>query len=146
MDITTHMLDDTCSTTVADQKIKEDLGPRLLQQNDFFEQLFHGLPLSTAILKSHHERDRRQSEFSEAAQKSLIYGEVLFVPFAVLWERCTNFLRAGGTFVDIGSGVGKGVFAAAILHTFSRGECAHTCLTETTASSVHQSATAQHSV
>ena len=109
---------------MADQNIKDALGPRLLQQNKFFEELFNGLPLGTTHLRSIEERDKRRTEMSEAAHKSLVYGEIMFMPFACLWARCADILPAvgNGTFVDIGSGVGKGVFAAAILHNLSRGE------------------------
>ena len=109
---------------MADQNIKDALGPRLLQQNKFFEELFNGLPLGTTHLRSIEERDKRRTEMSEAAHKSLVYGEIMFMPFACLWARCADILPAAGngTFVDIGSGVGKGVFAAAILHNFAHGD------------------------
>lgn len=53
---------------------------------------------------------------------SLVYGEIAFVPFKVVLDvlkRWHHVLKKpGGTFLDIGSGSGKAVFAAALLHDF----------------------------
>jgi len=51
---------------------------------------------------------------------SLIYGEVSFASLGnVFWGPFIH-LKPGGTFVDLGSGTGRGVFAAALLHNFDK--------------------------
>lgn len=70
------------------------------------------------------------------------YGEIPFVTLAAIFE--TIELPAGGVFYDLGSGTGKTVIAAALLHDFSRSvgieqmpslhECALACLKKVNAS------------
>jgi hypothetical protein len=54
-----------------------------------------------------------------SSSEGLIYGEVEFPSLAsVLWA-LRPWLPSGGKFVDLGSGSGRGVLAAAFLHDFS---------------------------
>jgi SAM-dependent methyltransferase len=51
---------------------------------------------------------------------SLVYGEVSFNSFGtVVWGPFVN-LKSGGIFYDLGSGTGRGVFCAALLHDFKK--------------------------
>lgn len=67
----------------------------------------------------------RRVSAAEREKKSLFdapltYGEAAFAALAITFQKIKRFyggLRArGGRFVDVGSGVGKAVFAAALLH------------------------------
>jgi len=56
---------------------------------------------------------------------TLVYGEIKFEPFAIAIEKIKRkyggLATSGeGTFYDIGSGTGKPVFAAVLMHTFKR--------------------------
>ena len=50
---------------------------------------------------------------------SLIYGEVKFEVLSEVFLK-SILLPPGGVFVDLGSGVGRAVFAAAMLHDFKK--------------------------
>jgi len=51
---------------------------------------------------------------------TLVYGEIRFEPFAIIFQKIRELYgglsRPGGKFVDLGSGTGKPVLAAALLH------------------------------
>lgn len=53
---------------------------------------------------------------------SLVYGEVTFTALASVFAKNLSFPRPGGIFYDVGSGSGRGVFAATLLHNFDRAE------------------------
>ncbi|ETI39423.1 hypothetical protein L914_14402 [Phytophthora nicotianae] len=82
-----------------------------------FETLYLEHPLKVSKKASRDER--RDREF---ISMSLVYGEIAFEPFKVVldvlkrWHHVLN--KPGGIFLDIGSGSGKAVFAAALLHDF----------------------------
>ncbi|KAG7389262.1 hypothetical protein PHYPSEUDO_010820 [Phytophthora pseudosyringae] len=82
-----------------------------------FETLYQDHPLHVSKRTSREERRER-----EYISMSFVYGEIAFVPFKVVldvlkrWHHVLN--KPGGTFLDIGSGSGKAVFAAALLHDF----------------------------
>ncbi|KAG1694188.1 hypothetical protein DVH05_021844 [Phytophthora capsici] len=82
-----------------------------------FDTLYLEHPLQVA--KKISREERREREF---ISMSLVYGEIAFVPFKVVldvlkrWHHVLQ--KPGGTFLDIGSGSGKAVFAAALLHDF----------------------------
>ena len=82
---------------------------------DAFERLAIECPLYRAKTVSAAERDRRA-----LCESSLTYGEILFEPFETALRKIKHLYgglaRPGGTFVDVGSGSGKAVFAAALLH------------------------------
>lgn len=60
-------------------------------------------------------RDREAQGLNEF---TFIYGEMPFYTFAAILETCE--LESGGVFMDLGSGTGKVVCAAALLHDFER--------------------------
>ncbi|KAF4029595.1 Histone methylation protein DOT1 [Phytophthora infestans] len=82
-----------------------------------FETLYLEHPLQ--VSKKASREERRDREF---ISMSLVYGEIAFEPFKVVldvlkrWHHVLN--KPGGSFLDIGSGSGKAVFAAALLHDF----------------------------
>ncbi|KAH7491279.1 hypothetical protein PRIC2_013899 [Phytophthora ramorum] len=82
-----------------------------------FETLYQEHPLQVAKKTSREER--REREF---ISMSLVYGEIAFVPFKVVVDVLKRWhhvlIKPGGVFLDIGSGSGKAVFAAALLHDF----------------------------
>jgi len=50
---------------------------------------------------------------------NLVYGEVTFASLGIVM--CQNFkVKPGGVFYDVGSGSGRGVFAALLLHDFEK--------------------------
>lgn len=58
---------------------------------------------------------------NEFVHPSLTYGEIEYEPFVALFDvLLADGLKPGGIFVDIGCGVGKAVFAAAIGHDFDK--------------------------
>jgi hypothetical protein len=67
-------------------------------------------------------RDERQQ--NNYKSPTLVYGEITFLPFAEhfmkLKDKYGGLTTPGGTFVDIGTGTGRPVFAAALLHDFSK--------------------------
>lgn len=83
------------------------------------EKLFNEITISYPVYKgkelSSNERDLKGLKAS-----TLVYGEVAFEPFAITMQKLHDLYgglsRPGFKFYDLGSGVGKGVFAAALLH------------------------------
>ncbi|KAG7384852.1 hypothetical protein PHYPSEUDO_002167 [Phytophthora pseudosyringae] len=67
---------------------------------------------------------RLEREKKELANRSLVYGEIPFETVDAIFQLMrTQFgvlLDKGGAFYDIGSGCGKVVMAAALLHDFSK--------------------------
>ncbi|KAG3111357.1 hypothetical protein PI124_g9435 [Phytophthora idaei] len=94
--------------------LSEDTMATLTQ---IFETLYLEHPLQ--VSKKASREERRDREF---ISMSLVYGEIAFEPFKVVldvlkrWHHALN--KPGGTFLDIGSGSGKAVFAATLLHDF----------------------------
>jgi hypothetical protein len=75
-------------------------------------------PLDVGKLLSSSERDARGLSAS-----TLVYGEINFVPFGITFQKLKKLYggltKPGGVFVDVGSGTGKPVFAACLLHPFA---------------------------
>lgn len=82
-----------------------------------FEALYADHPLSVA--KEASRRERRENQY---IAMSLVYGEIAFGPFKSVFDvlkRWHHVLeKPGGVFLDIGSGSGKAVFAATLIHDF----------------------------
>ncbi|GMF38389.1 unnamed protein product [Phytophthora fragariaefolia] len=89
----------------------------LAAMTQIFETLYQEHPLRVAKKASREERRER-----EYISMSLVYGEIAFVPFKVVLDVLKRWhhvlIKPGGSFLDIGSGSGKAVFAAALLHDF----------------------------
>ena len=67
----------------------------------------------------------KERETMSTADCTLVYGEIHFKTFAIVLEKIRlkyGGLQpgSGGSFVDIGSGSGKAVFAAMLLHEFDK--------------------------
>ena len=71
------------------------------------------------------ELSTRERDAKGFVASTLVYGEIHFRPYAITFQKIRQLYgglaRSGGTFVDVGSGTGKPVFAAALLHDFA--EC-----------------------
>ena len=80
-----------------------------------FDEVTAVCPLARAKELSCGERDRLA-----LSDGTLAYGEIVFDPFAAtiakIKARYGGLAARGGRFVDVGSGAGKAVFAAALLH------------------------------
>ena len=67
---------------------------------------------------------KKQREREHLKDPTLVYGEIKYnfmaLMFRVMKDDYDGLQKAGGVFYDLGSGTGKPVFAAAILHTFER--------------------------
>ncbi len=61
-----------------------------------------------------------KSNLGISAKPALTYGEVTIASLAAVLYSPLIRLKAGGNFYDLGSGSGRGVFAAALLHNFDR--------------------------
>jgi hypothetical protein len=71
----------------------------------------------TSVGKAASAKDRESLKLSHS---TLVYGEISFTPFATALLKIRDVYgglkESGGKFYDIGSGTGKPVFAAALLH------------------------------
>lgn len=99
--------------------------------------VFHDLPhaISAVILQEYQKKwdDLFQdcsTDFAKKASKmerdelglkkaSLVYGEISFVSFGVVFLNQIK-LKPGGVYYDLGSGTGRSVFAAEMLHDFDK--------------------------
>ena len=94
------------------------------ERAEYVSSVGHGLwnriyePFPVKLGKRASRRARMENGFLHC---SLTYGEVEYEPFVEIFNVLLNDgLRPGGVFVDIGCGVGKAVFAAAIGHDFDK--------------------------
>eukprot|EP00455_Lapot_gusevi_P027598 TRINITY_DN2928_c0_g1_i3.p1 TRINITY_DN2928_c0_g1~~TRINITY_DN2928_c0_g1_i3.p1 ORF type:complete len:328 (+),score=35.52 TRINITY_DN2928_c0_g1_i3:74-1057(+) len=80
-------------------------------------------PVDLAKELSQKEREQRLELDSKQTHSdpndSLVYGEVEYSSFAEIFVNHIK-LKSGGIFVDLGSGTGRAVFAAALLHNFEQ--------------------------
>eukprot|EP00752_Nemacystus_decipiens_P006915 g6209.t1 len=96
-----------------------------------YDKLFEAHPVAIGKAISKMERD----ETEQTGNSTLVYGEITFKTLALALHKVKTkyglpgvgssgpdgvLQGAGGTFYDIGSGTGKPVIAAAILHPFDR--------------------------
>jgi SAM-dependent methyltransferase len=87
----------------------------LTQLERQWNQLFEELTTSKGKELSKEERTRLKM-----SRSSLVYGEVSFKSLGqVLWSSQLQ-LPPGGIFYDLGSGTGRGCFAATLLHDFDK--------------------------
>lgn len=89
------------------------------EREEIYERLCSEHPLSVGKMLSSTERDSKG-----ISNSTLVYGEILFEPFAITFQKIRRLygglLKAGGVFVDVGSGTGKPVFAACLMHAFTQ--------------------------
>jgi hypothetical protein len=100
----------------------------VLAGREIFESLMQSFPTTLGKAVSKKEREEMKSK-----DPNLVYGEISFETLGIAIEKVKKvygkpfqgqsgplgFLQnRGGTFYDLGSGTGKGVIGAAILHNF----------------------------
>ena len=75
--------------------------------------------LTMAVGKITSKKERQVKNLNS---QNLTYGEVEYSSIAEIFELIKEehdaFLKPGGVFVDLGSGIGKGVLAGALAHEF----------------------------
>lgn len=68
---------------------------------------------------------KKERQTKNLSSQNLTYGEVEYASIAEIFEYIKEehgvFSKPGGIFVDLGSGIGKGVIAGALIHEFE--EC-----------------------
>ncbi|DBA01371.1 TPA: hypothetical protein N0F65_001610 [Lagenidium giganteum] len=84
---------------------------------DVFDALYASYPFQVA-----KETSRKERKANQYISLTLVYGEIRFESFRVVIDSVKRWYRIlgkpGGTFLDIGSGSGKAVFAATLAHDF----------------------------
>uniref|UniRef100_K3WXD2 Histone-lysine N-methyltransferase, H3 lysine-79 specific n=1 Tax=Globisporangium ultimum (strain ATCC 200006 / CBS 805.95 / DAOM BR144) TaxID=431595 RepID=K3WXD2_GLOUD len=82
-----------------------------------FNALYAQHPLRVAKEASRQERKENQY-----ISMTLVYGEIAFGPFKTVFDILKRWhhvlVKPGGVFLDIGSGSGKAVFGATLIHDF----------------------------
>lgn len=84
-----------------------------------FRQLFQELDTADAAGVGRKLAEKERAERGLTNVHSTVYGEVTFKSFAKILayiEDLGGLANSGGKFCDIGSGIGKACFAAALLH------------------------------
>mmetsp|Transcript_10406 Transcript_10406/g.21411 ORF Transcript_10406/g.21411 Transcript_10406/m.21411 type:complete len:247 (-) Transcript_10406:21-761(-) len=95
----------------------------LAHHNETFEgRMYHAIygSYDSDFGRSVSRSERKREGYISSA---LTYGEVLFETFAELFKVIKERhggMPEGGVFVDVGCGIGKPVFAAALLHNFRK--------------------------
>lgn len=100
----------------------------ILEAKEIYDAVMQSFPTTVGKAVSKKERDELNLRDS-----NLVYGEIAFESFGTVFEKIkkiygkpnvghsgpVGFLQSrGGIFYDLGSGTGKPVIAAAILHNF----------------------------
>ena len=89
------------------------------QKERAYASLIEVHPTSVGKMVSRKEREARRLR-----SQDMTYGEIKFTSFGRIFswirERLGELQEPGGVFYDLGSGTGKPVFAAALLHDFDR--------------------------
>ena len=84
-----------------------------------YNSLLEDYPVNLGKAISKKQREREQLK-----DTALVYGEIKYnfmaLIFRVIKDDYDGLQRNGGIFYDLGSGTGKPVFAAALLHSFER--------------------------
>ncbi|RMX62796.1 hypothetical protein DD238_007919 [Peronospora effusa] len=80
-----------------------------------FEQVYRGFGAEYAKELSSEAR-----KSSNLIKSSYVYGEIQFFPFADIIRWVAPFLPEFATFYDLGSGIGKAVIAASLVHPFEQ--------------------------
>ena len=119
--VTIHFVSDTMSNAAAEtsrRDEKED-GEVFSNEEKMFDTLISTYDTEGAKKMSFEERQRK----GQLSTRSLIYGEIRYGPFAEAMNKIKRkyggLSSRGGTFVDLGSGTGKALFAAALCHDFT---------------------------
>jgi hypothetical protein len=95
----------------------DESGIDINKKNKIFKKVADQFSASTSTSVSKYSRGNNKST-------SLIYGEIQFDTFALVIEKIKlkygGLQKPGGVFVDIGSGTGKPVLAAILMHEFDK--------------------------
>lgn len=109
-------------TTESPSKVEDDVDNA--DDDKAAEKLFTHLaaPYETDRVKAASFAERKQ--IGSVKERALIYGEIKYEPFLEAVQKVKNKYgglsrRGGERFVDLGSGSGKAVFAAALAHNFA---------------------------
>lgn len=92
---------------------------KIKRANAIYEMLMkdYPTPIGKAISK-------KQRDDENLRDPTLVYGEIHFKTYALTFEKIRNLYSGlsepGGVFVDIGSGTGKPVFGAILMHEFDK--------------------------
>ncbi|CAG9323579.1 unnamed protein product [Blepharisma stoltei] len=101
--------------------LSEEERLNLLRKFHIYEQLIEEFPVSIGKEASRKERDTRVDILQ--SESTLTYGEVEFISMGEVFETIKaryGGIPEGGCFYDLGSGTGKGVLTAALLHSFNQ--------------------------
>jgi hypothetical protein len=100
----------------------------VLELKEIFDSVMQSFP--TTLGKAVSKKEREELNLRDP---NLVYGEITFETLGVIFEKIRKVYgrpfqgasgpdgvlqKPGGTFYDLGSGTGKGVIGAAILHNF----------------------------
>jgi hypothetical protein len=116
---------------LAELEVKPD---RLRRAGKAFHTIAGQYPAAIGKAVSKKERDEEEerkggesgggSSSSSSSSSNLVYGEIHFGTFALALEKVRKkyggLSEPGGVFVDVGSGTGKPVFAAMLMHEFDK--------------------------
>ncbi len=90
----------------------------LVMLEGVYNEVCKAFPTSVGKAVSAKERD-----YLKSCHSTLVYGEISFAPFATAISKIRDVYhglgKPGGKFYDIGSGTGKPVIAAALLHPWA---------------------------
>lgn len=115
---------------IVDAKLAEIDMPHVVTSKVIFDHVVASFPVALGKAASKKEREERNLK-----ETTLVYGEISFEAFGIILEKIRKIYGKqdvgasgeygvlqgrGGTFVDLGSGTGKAVVAAAILHNFDQ--------------------------
>ena len=93
----------------------------LIQQEEIYDALVFDADAKVGYRKSHDSREKLDKDEDSS---SFYYGEIRFSIFAKAIHKIKTLYNGlnkdGGVFYDLGSGSGKMVLAAALLHPFSK--------------------------
>lgn len=127
--------DEVVAHRIIDQLFSTDTGGvstgQAYEASRLGQELRHSLH-SSSIDSNNSDKDKSATVHTgkrrrQCSDKSLLYGETYFVPFArvlrTVREKYGGLQNSGETFIDIGSGTGKATIAAALLHPFGWKRC-----------------------
>ena len=90
---------------------------KLEWERQIYDEIVRDVPVSVGSAMSMREREE-----DGLTAPSFVYGEIPFMSLAAAFQRIrrdhSGLLEPGGHFLDVGSGTGKALVAAALLHKF----------------------------
>ena len=97
--------------------ISSSLNDKYLTLENIFSKYYNETTLDIAGKNSGKERMKKNLD-----SMSFVYGEINFKAIAYIFEYTKNIfdINEEGIFYDLGSGIGRGVFGAALCHSFQQ--------------------------